>query len=175
MRGGAVVSSVPRWLRLAALCSTIAIGVSGCSSLGAISGTAAALTSGFVTANPAVGVGIGIAVQAATDVAVNRFMKGMHADQQQHIAEVAGQLQAGEIGEWRVDHTLPVENGHGKVRMLRSFSSALASCREFAFSVQDGDEPTAPEQWYTAVACESAGQWQWANAEPAVTRWGALQ
>ena len=41
-------------------------------------------------------------------------------------------------------------------------------------TVQDGDAPkTAPG--YTIYACQNGNAWQWANAEPAVPRWGNLQ
>jgi hypothetical protein len=160
---------------LAALCAGAAILTSGCSSIGAASGAAAAAATGIVTANPAVGVGVGIAVQAATDEAVNRFMKSMHADQQEMIAETAGRLPVGGMDIWRIKHQLPVENGHGQVRVTRAFASALALCKEFVFSVQDGDDGNAPEQWFTASACRDADGWKWASAEPAVERWGTLQ
>jgi hypothetical protein len=77
-----------------------------------------------------------------------------------------------------VKHTLPVENGHGDVRVLREFTSALATCREFAFSVADGDKPDAHEDWFLAQACkgnDDSSGWKWASAEPAVARWGNLQ
>lgn len=164
-----------RLLTLAALCAGVALGVSGCSSIGAASGAAAAAATGIVTANPAIGVGVGIAVQAATDEAVNRFMKSMHADQQEMIAETAGRLPVGGMDIWRIKHKLPVENGHGEVRVTRAFSSALALCKDFAFSVQDGDAPNSPEQWFTASACRDDSGWKWATAEPAVERWGTLQ
>jgi hypothetical protein len=164
-----------RLLALAALCAGAALAASGCGSIGAASGAAAAAATGIVTANPAVGVGVGIAVQAATDEAVNRFMKNMHADQQDMIAQTAGRLPVGGMDIWRVKHTLPVENGHGQVRVTRAFSSALALCKEFVFSVQDGEAADAPEQWYTASTCRDASGWKWASAEPAVERWGTLQ
>jgi hypothetical protein len=164
-----------RLLALAALCAGAALAASGCASIGAASGAAAAAATGIVTANPAVGVGVGIAVQAATDEAVNRFMKNMHADQQDMIAQTAGRLPVGGMDIWRVKHQLPVENGHGQVRVTRAFSSALALCKEFVFSVQDGEAADAPEQWYTASTCHDAGGWKWASAEPAVERWGTLQ
>jgi hypothetical protein len=164
-----------RRLALAALCGLAALATSGCGSIGAASGAAAAAATGIVTANPAIGVGVGIAVQAATDEAVNRFMKGMHADQQQLIAETAGRLPVGGMDIWRIKHKLPVENGHGQVRVTRAFASALALCKDFVFSVQDGDAADAPEQWFTASACQDAGGWKWASAEPAVERWGTLQ
>ncbi len=164
---GTLGAAAARLLAAATLCVSTALAASGCSSVGVASGAAAAAASGIVTANPAVGIGVGIAVQAATDVAVNRFMKNMHADQQENIAETVGRLQVGGNDTWRVKHTLPIENGHGQVRVLRAFSTVLAQCREFAFSVQEGDAADAPEQWYTAAACQERDKWKWASAEPA--------
>ncbi|AXL53008.1 hypothetical protein DSC91_006245 [Paraburkholderia caffeinilytica] len=158
-----------------ALCVGASLLTSGCSSVGAASGAAAGVASGLVTSNPAVGIGVGIAVQAATDEAVGRYMRIMHTDQQNMIAALAGAMPVGETRPWAVKHTLPIENGHGQVRVTRAFSSALALCKEFVFSVQDGDGPNAHEDWYTASACRQDKGWKWASAEPAVERWGALQ
>jgi hypothetical protein len=166
-----------RGFRLALTLATAAgsLMVAGCGSIGAAAGAAAAITTGVATANPAVGIGVGIAVQAATDEAVNREMKSLHGDQQNAIAVAAGISAAGESQPWRVKHPLPVENGHGEVRVLREFSSALATCREFAFSVADGEDPGAHEDWFVATACKQESGWKWASAEPAVARWGNLQ
>lgn len=165
-----------RWLAGSALCLGAAALLDGCTSIGAASGAAAAAASGLVTANPAVGIGVGIVVQAATDEAVNRFMRTMHTDQQDLIAATAGALPVGGTQPWRVAHTLPVENGHGEVRVVRAFASSLALCKEFVFSVVDGDAPGSPEQWFSASTCrQDSGSWKWASAEPAVERWGALQ
>ncbi|MGA9912606.1 hypothetical protein [Paraburkholderia sp.] len=158
-----------------ALCVGASLLTSGCSSVGAVSGAAAGVASGLVTTNPAVGIGVGIAVQAATDEAVNRYMRTMHGDQQNLIAALAGAMPVGETRPWAVKHTLPIENGHGQVRVTRAFSSALALCKDFVFSVQDGDGPNAHEDWYTASACQQDKGWKWASAEPAVERWGNLQ
>jgi hypothetical protein len=156
---------------LAASC----VALSGCSSIGAAAGAAAGVSTGVVSSNPAVGFAVGIVVQAATDEAVARMMKSWHGDQQMAIADTAGALPIGETKAWRVKHTLPVENGHGDVRVLREFDSALATCREFAFSVVDGDKPDAHADWFLASACKDADGWKWASAEPAVERWGNLQ
>jgi hypothetical protein len=158
-----------------ALCLSAAVLLNGCGSIGAASGAAAGVASGIVTTNPAVGIGVGIAVQAATDEAVNTFMRNMHSDQQNLIAALAGAMPVGDARLWRIKHTLPIENGHGEVRVTRAFASALAICKEFVFSVVDGDEPNAPTQWYTASACRQDKGWKWASAEPAVERWGNLQ
>lgn len=157
------------------ICVGASLLTSGCSSVGAASGAAAGVASGLVTSNPAIGIGVGIAVQAATDEAVGRYMRTMHADQQNMIAALAGAMPVGETRPWAVKHTLPIENGHGQVRVTRAFSSALALCKDFVFSVQDGDGPNAPEAWYTASACQQDKGWKWASAEPAVERWGNLQ
>ncbi|HEY3596485.1 MAG TPA: hypothetical protein VGL08_03070 [Paraburkholderia sp.] len=168
----------------AALAIALAAGLSaltsGCSStsLGAAGGAAAGAATGIATANPAIGIGVGIAVQAATTASINRYLRVMHTDQQNVIAALVGTMPVGDTRLWNVKHTLPIENGHGQVRVTRAFSSALADCKEFVFSVADGDEPNAPEHWYTASACQQQLDkrwWKWASAEPAVERWGNLQ
>jgi hypothetical protein len=170
-------SAVCSGLRLGLAGAVIAtcVTMSGCGSIGAATGAVAGVATGAVTTNPAIGFGVGIAVQAATDEFVARTMKSLHSDQQVMIAVTAGMSQVGETRPWKVKHTLPVENGHGEVRVLREFNNALASCKEFAFSVVDGDDAKAPAQWFIATACQQSEGWKWASAEPAVERWGNLQ
>ncbi len=164
-----------RMILAALVCAGAGAAMSGCASIGAASGAAAGVATGAVTANPGIGIGVGIAVQAATDEAVNRYMKHMHRDQQDAIAALVGAMAVGESKPWRVKHRLPIENGHGEVRVTRSFDTALANCKEFAFSVVDGDKPDAKADWFTASACQRGAVWKWASAEPAVERWGTLQ
>jgi hypothetical protein len=164
-----------RLIAAGAVCVGATLMTSGCSSIGAASGAAAGVASGIFTSNPAVAIGVGIAVQAATDEAVARYMKSMHKDQQDLIAALAGDMPVGEVRLWSVKHTLPIENGHGEVRVIRAFGSSLALCKEFVFSVRDGDGPNAPAAWFTASACQQDKGWTWASAEPAVERWGNLQ
>ncbi|MFP3566002.1 hypothetical protein [Paraburkholderia sp. SIMBA_030] len=171
----ALSSNRLRLVLAGALCAGASLLTSGCSSIGAASGAAAGVASGLVTSNPAVGIGVGIAVQAATDEAVGRYMRNMHTDQQNLIAALAGAMPVGETRPWAVKHTLPIENGHGNVRVTRAFGSALTLCKEFVFSVQDGDGPNAREDWYIGSACQQDKGWKWASAEPAVERWGNLQ
>ncbi|SAK50022.1 lipoprotein [Caballeronia hypogeia] len=168
---------VPLALRVSVMAAGAAacVTMSGCASLGAATGAVAGIATGAFTTNPAVGFGVAVAVQAATDEVVKHTMKSLHQDQQVMIAVTAGMSQVGETRPWQVKHTLPVENGHGEVRVLREFSSALATCKEFAFSVVDGDDAKAPAEWYIATACQQTEGWKWASAEPAVERWGNLQ
>jgi hypothetical protein len=174
MTAGASVAMACR-IGLIAAAAAAVVTTSGCASIGAATGAVAGVATGAVTTNPAIGFGVAVAVQAATDEVVKRTMKSLHQDQQVMIAVTAGVSQVGETRAWKVKHTLPVENGHGEVRVLREFNSALASCKEFAFSVVDGDEPNSPAQWYVATACQQSSGWKWASAEPAVDRWGSLQ
>jgi hypothetical protein len=148
---------------------------SGCQSLGTASGAVAGVATGAATSNPAVGFGVGIAVQTAIDETVDRTMRRLHKDQQDAMALLVGEMLLDETRPWRVKNWLPVENGHGQIRVTRVFESALAQCKEFAFSVVDGDKPGADETWYMAAACQTSQGWQWASAEPAVGRWGNLQ
>ncbi|CAB3674222.1 hypothetical protein [Trinickia soli] len=164
-----------RMMLVALACAGTSAVLSGCSSIGAASGAVAGVATGTFTGNPAVGIGVGIAVQSATDEAVNRYMRVMHRDQQDAIAMLVGETPVGASQPWRVDHRLPVENGHGEVRVTREIRNALAVCKEFAFSLVDGDKPGAKVDWFTASACQQGGRWKWASAEPAVDRWGTLQ
>jgi len=157
-------------------CAGVIGTVSGCASIGTASGALAGITTGAVTANPAVGIGIGIAVQAATDEAVKRYMRGLHRDQQDQIAQLVGELSVDASAPWQVKHILPLENGRGQIRVTRAFDTALTHCKEFVFSLTDGDGPDAPAWWFVANACQQQDQsWKWASAEPAVARWGSLQ
>jgi len=149
--------------------------LNGCSSIGATSGAMAGIVTGAVTTNPAVGIGVGITVQAATDETVNWYMRGLHQDQQDEIARLVGKLPEGKSTQWQVQHTLPIENGHGEVRVTRVFNTALAQCKEFAFSLVDSDEPNAKTSWFVASACRQAQGWKWASVEPAVDQWKNLQ
>jgi hypothetical protein len=156
-------------------CAGLAGTVSGCASVGAASGAVAGLVTSAATANPAVGIGVGIAVQAAADEAINRYMRGLRQDQQDAIAQLAGGLPVGGSKPWRVEHALPLDNGHGEVRVTRVFDTALAQCKEFVFSLADGDAPDARRAWFVANACRQEQGWKWASSEPAVDRWGTLQ
>ncbi|AUH53463.1 hypothetical protein CXB49_00160 [Chromobacterium sp. ATCC 53434] len=166
-----------RWQRIlicSALYLSMAAVLGGCSSMGAVGGATAGLATGLITSNPAIGIGVGIAVQATTDEAINRYMRSMHNDQQNLIATVAGGLPVGEIRPWRIKHTFPIENNHGRVRVTRTFTTALVTCKDLLFSVAVDDTPNAYEDWYATSACRQGSIWKWASAEPAVARWGNL-
>lgn len=149
------------------------IALSACNSVGGFAGAAAGITSGAATANPAVGYAVAVGVEAATDASVKYVMRELKNGEQHVIAQAAGGAQIGQVAAWRVDHALPFGygNAHGTVEPIREIVSPLTTCREVA--IQVGKAPNL--HTFISTACEGQGGWQWAAAEPAVSRWGALQ
>ena len=149
------------------------LALAGCSSVGDIIGIAAGGAAGGATANPAVGYAVGVGTAAAADVAVNYFNRVRQRAEQDAIAAVAGPLPPGEVAPWRIRHDIPIGNEHGEVQVVREVASPLATCREIAFSVLD--DPPTPPAYFTTSICANGPKWKWAEAEPAVERWGYLQ
>ncbi|HSU07185.1 MAG TPA: hypothetical protein VLI93_16605 [Acetobacteraceae bacterium] len=155
------------------------IGVSGCTSVlsattANLAGVAAAGISSGVTRNAAVGTGIGLGVAAAADAGLHYVERRVHRAEQDEIATAAGALAPGQVAPWSVRHTLPIEaNEHGRVSVFRTVNTPGFTCKDAVFSVESGgDKGTA---FYTTTICYDGRQWQWAEAEPATARWGALQ
>ncbi len=148
--------------------------LAGCDAVRAapqIVGAGAAMITGAGTANPAVGLAVGLGVTAATDYAVKYYGRSRQRDTQDRIAAAAGPLPVGGRADWATDHTIPYGNERGEVNVVRVIDNPLAPCREIVFSVVDGEA----RQWFGAQICRQGEQWRWASAEPAVERWGALQ
>lgn len=135
----------------------------------AVAGAAAA---GAVTHNAAVAAGIGLGVQAAAQEGLAYAERVVHRAEQRAIASAAGALLPGRVGTWRIAHDIPIEtDSRGEVVISREFGTAGFTCREIVFSV-DSD---VPRGFYVATVCRDGDAWQWASAEPATARWGALQ
>ncbi len=165
-------------MKPSALCAGLAVVglVSGCSSIGGFTGAVAAAASGTLTTNPAIGLGVGVAVQAATDTALRKVFRDMQADEQDRIAGIAGAMRIGEQQTWDIHHRIPFSDERGELRVVGVIDNALATCKEVMFSVVGGSKDVPSRQWFVAQTCRrSDGQWRWATAEPAVARWGALQ
>ncbi len=146
--------------------------LAGCTSAGNIIGVVVGGAAGGATANPAVGFGVGVATAAASDYAIRTVSRTWHGGEQDAIAAAAGSLPIGGTGPWRMRHTLPIGNEHGRLEVVRSIDNPLAPCREVLFSVERSGDAAA---WYSVDVCQDAGHWKWASAEPAVERWGFLQ
>lgn len=154
--------------------AALACSLSGCASVGDVTGAFAGLVSGAVTANPAVGISVGIAVRAGTNEAVRSVSRKRQRNEQDAIAAVAAGLDVGEAAPWAVDQRL-AGDAYGEVRVLRVIETPLTRCKELLFSVVEGEEEKVTRSWFTTTACEGDHAWRWAAAEPAVERWTNLQ
>ena len=160
----------------APIAAMLAVALTGCSSIGGITGAVAAVATGTFSSNPAVGVGVGIAVKAATDAAMNRVFRGMQSDEQDRIAEIAGNLNVGDRQPWKIHHVFSYGDEAGELQVLGSIDNALANCKEVMFSVIGAEKGLPTREWFITQTClRSDGHWGWAAAEPAAQRWGSLQ
>ena len=144
----------------------------GCKAAPQIAGLVTGGIAGGATANPGVGFAVGVGTYAAADYAFKYGTRRWHQSEQDAIASVAGTLPQGGQAPWRVENDLPLGNEHGRLQVVRTMVSPLATCKQVMFSVQQEKQA---EAWYSADVCRQATQWKWATAEPAVERWGYLQ
>jgi hypothetical protein len=164
--------------RTAALVICLA-GLSGCTSLltastANVAGVVSAGISSGITKNAAVGAGIGLGVAAGANAGLKYAERVVHHAEQERIAGAAGPLAPGQVAPWSIVHDVPIEaNEHGLVTVFRTISAGNITCKEVVFSVEnDKDQPTG---FYTTTICFNGARWQWAEAEPATSRWGGLQ
>ncbi|MGG5886385.1 hypothetical protein ACLF3G_04540 [Falsiroseomonas sp. HC035] len=153
----------------------LALALAGCGQVADISGAVAGGGAALASSNPAVGYAVGIGVRAAVSAGVSEVMKRRQGAEQDALATVIGALEPGETRPWQIRHAIPIGNQQGEVRLVRVLDNALAQCREAAFSVTGDATPAAPRQWFLTTACRQPEGWKWAAAEPATSRWGALQ
>jgi hypothetical protein len=88
-------------------------------------------------------------------------------------ADTACVAGAGAAANWRVRRTIPIGNEGGEIWVTRVIDTSLATCRDIVFSV--ADHPPKPPAWYYSTIRHDTAGWDWAMAEPAVSRWGSLQ
>jgi hypothetical protein len=173
----------PSWAlpHLIALASPLVLSTSGCSSLfdegaAAAAGVGGAAVAGGITRNAAVAAGIGLGVLAAAQEGVKAVKRNYHGDQQDEIAEIAGDLAVGQVAQWQSRHTIKLESDEaGKVTVSRIISATDLNCKEVVFSVDHVEDAATLSSFYVATICRDAVRWRWATAEPATARWGNLR
>jgi hypothetical protein len=170
------MAPVPLVLLLAGLTSCSSVLTEGTSAAAGIAGAGLA---NAVTDNGAVTAGIGLGVLAAARAGVQYAQKRVHGAEQAQIARAAGPLPPGSVTAWAVSHDLPIESDeHGQVavsRVIVAGGPAALDCKEIVFSVDTVEKKVPRRAFYTAAICRNGETWQWASAEPATERWGALQ
>jgi hypothetical protein len=154
--------------------SAVVLVLAGCSSVGGFAGAAASLVTSVATANPIIGISVGIGVKAATEQGVQYIARRRQRSEHDAIVAVARDMPPGERGRWQHAHLVGSGVDRGEVRVVRVIDTPLATCKELLFSVErDGERPRV--DWFTTTACKNGDVWQWAAVEPAVERWGNLQ
>jgi len=157
-------------LRTAALlCAPLLL--AGCKSIGEVAGIASGAASGAATGNPAIGFAVGVAVGTVGNYASNTWTRVRTGAEQDAIAQAAGAVPVGGEAPWRINHTIPIGNEHGTVRVVDQINTPIAVCRDVVFSVDDGKTPPL----YMIMICRDPKGWKWASAEPAVSRWTTFQ
>jgi hypothetical protein len=149
--------------------------LAGCKGAPQIAAVVAGGAAGGATANPAIGFAVGVATDAGANYVYRSFSKTRQGAEQDAIAQVAGDLPVGAEAAWKIEHTIPIGDEHGQLRVVRAIDSPLATCKELAFSVDEGKDEHLKRAWFTTAVCKQADTWKWAAAEPAVERWGFLQ
>ena len=157
-----------------------ALALCGCSSLltegsAAGAGVAGAGVAGALTKDASTTAAIGLGVNAAALASVKALEKHVHADEQQTIATVAGELVPGATARWSVKHRSRLEaDEHGDVTVSRLIQVGDIGCKEVVFTVERlGKKPRTDA--YVTTVCRTGTSWRWASAEPSTRRWGALQ
>ncbi len=165
----------------ALLVSALALSTTGCSSLlsegsATAAGVAGTAVAASVTKNAAVSAGIGLGVLAAAQAGVRTIERNYHGQQQDLIAQIAGELPVGQVAPWRSRHAIQLEPDEaGRVTVSRVISATDLACKEIVFSVDQIQDATTLSSFYVATICKDSVKWRWATAEPATARWGNLQ
>ena len=145
--------------------------LAGCTSSARVTAVVTGGVAGASTGSPAIGFLVGVVTDAAANYVVRVVGRTRQGAEQDAIAAAVGDLPVGTSANWKIEHTIPIGDEHGRFQVVRAIDSPLAACKEIAFSVEDGKD----KSWYTANVCKQADTWKWASAEPAVARWGFLQ
>jgi hypothetical protein len=151
------------------------VALSGCHFIGDLAGAAAGGAAAAGSANPAVGIAVGVAVNSGIDALTSHVVRTRQRAEQDAIAAEAASLNVGDSRQWKIEHTVPIGNEHGEVRVTRVIATPLTLCKEVMFSVESGGGGTPKRRWYSTQVCQNGPEWKWSLAEPAVERWGSIQ
>jgi hypothetical protein len=141
--------------------------------LAAIGGATAAAA---VTESAALATGIGLGVEGLAEAGLEAALRRVHRNEQEAIASAAGPLGDGEVARWEVRHSVPLEpDRQGEVVVARAFGSERFRCKEIVFSIEELTAEFVQRDFFATTICQDGTVWRWASAEPATSRWGALQ
>jgi hypothetical protein len=148
------------------------------SSAGPVSGALVGIGLGSVTANPFIAYAAGVSTQAAVTALQKHLSRKLQQGEQDNITAQVARLQPGQTAAWKIHYAVPFvgPDEHGDVTVTQVETTPLVVCKDVAFTVIAGKQADAKRAIYLTSACaETDGAWKWAEAEPAVSRWGFLQ
>lgn len=150
--------------------------LAACSSVGAIAGAAVGASAGAGTVNPLVGYGVAVGVRSGVDALQQYVARVRQNAEQDQIVAAVGQMGVGETRSWEIVHDIPLfDDERGQMQVVRTIDTPLTQCKEVLFTVDEGTASKLRRRLYTTDACRNARGWKWAQAEPAVERWGYFQ
>lgn len=159
-----------------ALALAVLLGLGGCKLAGAVAGAAAGASTGAATANPIVGYAVAVAVNSGVDELQDYISRSRQHSEQDAIVAAVGQMQPGDTRSWEIVHDIPLfDDHHGVMQVTRDIATPLTDCKEVLFTIDEGSPQKPRRSLFTTAACRDTVGWQWAQAEPAVERWGYLQ
>jgi len=163
-------------LRFCVALTGLPLVLSGCGMVGAVSGAVAGGATGAVTANPIVGYATAVGVNAGVDELQKYIARVRQSAEQDAILTSVAEMQPGEVKSWKIVHEIPMfDDEHGTMQVTRDIATPLTECKEVLFTVEKGKAPHMKQTPYITSACQDGSLWKWAEAEPAVSRWGYFQ
>ena len=98
-----------------------------------------------------------------------------NAEQDAILSSVA-EMPPGQVKDWKIVHEIPMfDNEHGTMQVTRVIDTPLTECKEVLFTVDNGQGAHLKQTPYITSACRDDHLWKWAEAEPAVSRWGYFE
>src|SRR3978361_1059134 len=136
--------------------------LAGCKAAPQIAAVITGGAAGGATGSPAIGVAPGVANDAGANYLFRYYSRTRQGAEQDAIAEIAGTLPVGTEATWKIEHTIPIGDEHGRLHVIRAIDSPLAACKEVVFSVDDGKDEKLQRSWFTTSICKQAETWKWA-------------
>ena len=101
--------------------------LAGCASASQIAGIVTGGVVGVASGSPAVGFAVGVVTDAGASYTFRYIARTRQGAEQDAIAQVAGNLPVGAGAAWKIEHTIPIGDEHGQLRVVRSIDSPLAA------------------------------------------------
>ena len=130
---------------------------------------------GAATGSPAVGFSVGVATDAGGELCCPLYGRAARARNRMRSLKLPGNCRSAPTPRGKSSTPSRSAMNTGSCRSSAPSTSPLASCREIAFSVDEGNGNKLKRAWFTSDICKQGKRWKWAAAEPAVERWGFLQ